>query len=181
LSAIFKNFSGNKTLIPLEAGLNDFMMFSFPGDNGKSALMKGGRISKNSLIFDLLGDLDELNCWLGLAKNYLGNKDKILIEEIQKDIFIISGQIACAPKQSLKNNIDKLDESLGVYMKKVGTLKCFIIPGKNKKSAIIDIVRTVCRRAERKAVAYGKINKEVLMYLNHLSKLLFYFARAVEK
>ena len=157
------------------------MVFSFPGDNGKSALMKGGRISKNSLIFDLLGDLDELNCWLGLVKNYLENKNKTVITEIQKDIFIISGQIACAPQQSLKNNIEKLDECLELCMKKTGELKCFVVPGKNKKSAIVDIARTICRRAERKATGCKKIDKEILIYLNHLSKFLFYFARALEK
>lgn len=156
-------------------------MLCFLGDNGKSALIKGKRITKNSLVFDLLGDLDELNCWLGLAKNFLKSKDKFLIEEIQKDIFVISGQIACASKKSLKSNIEKLDKNLKLYMKKVGVLKNFVVPGKNEKIAIIDITRTICRRAERKAVGYGKINKEVLVYLNHLSKFLFYFARIMEK
>lgn len=156
-------------------------MTSFPGDNGKSVLIKGKRISKNSLVFDLLGDLDELNCWLGLAKNYLKSEDRNIIEEIQKDIFVISGQIACAPKKSLKNNIEKLDKNLALYIKKTGILKHFVIPGRNQKSAMFDLARTVCRRAERKAVGYGKINKEVLMYLNHLSKFLFYFARILEK
>ena len=156
-------------------------MIKFPGDNGKSALIKGKRISKNSLVFDLLGDLDELNCWLGLAKNYLKSKDKIIIEEIQKDIFVISGQIACAPKKSLKDIVERLDKNLRVCMKKVGILKHFIIPGKNEKTAILDITRTICRRAERKVVAYGKISKEVLMYLNHLSKFLFYFTRVIEE
>jgi cob(I)alamin adenosyltransferase len=118
---------------------------------------------------------------LGLAKNYLKNKDRNIIEEIQNDIFVISGQIACAPKKSLKNIIEKLDKNLGLYMKKAGILKHFIIPGKNEKIAILDIARTICRRAERKAVGYGKISKEVLMYLNHLSKFLFYFTRMIEK
>jgi cob(I)alamin adenosyltransferase len=155
-------------------------MASFPGDNGKSALIKGKRISKNSSVFDLLGDLDELNCWLGLAKNYLKSRDRIIVEGIQNDIFVISGQIACAPKKSLKNNLEKLDKNLDLYMKKAGVLKGFVIPGKNQKIAILDITRTICRRAERKAVGYGKINKEVLMYLNRLSKFLFYFARVIE-
>jgi cob(I)alamin adenosyltransferase len=156
-------------------------MTKFPGDNGESVLIKGKRISKNSLVFDLLGDLDELNCWLGLAKNYLKGRERILIEEVQKDIFVISGQIACAPKKSLKDNLKNLDKNLELYMKKIGILKHFIIPGKNEKIAIFDITRTVCRRAERKAVGCGKISKEVLMYLNHLSKFLFYFTRAIEK
>jgi cob(I)alamin adenosyltransferase len=118
---------------------------------------------------------------LGLAKNYLKNKDRNIIEEIQNDIFVISGQIACAPKKSLKDIMERLDKNLIVCMKKAGILKGFVVPGKNEKIAILDITRTVCRRAERKAVGYGKISKEVLMYLNHLSKLLFYFTRALEK
>ena len=156
-------------------------MIKFPGDNGKSALIGGKRINKNSLVFDLLGDLDELNCWLGFAKIYLQGRQKLLIEQIQKDIFVISGQIACAPKKSLKDNIGKLDEELTGAMKKIGALKHFIVPGKNQKSAMIDVARTICRRCERKAVGYRKINKEILIYLNHLSKFLFYFARILEK
>jgi cob(I)alamin adenosyltransferase len=157
------------------------IMAKFPGDNGKSALIKGKRIAKNSLVFDLLGDLDELNCWLGFAKTYLQGKQKLLIEEIQKDIFVISGQIACSPKKSLKNIVERLDKNLGLYMKKTGKLKSFIVPGKNKKIATLDITRTICRKAERKAVGYKQINKEALIYLNHLSKFLFYFTRVLEK
>ena len=156
-------------------------MINFPGDNGKSALIDGKRIVKNSSVFDLLGDLDELNCWLGLAKTRLKDKDRLLIEQIQKDIFVISGQIACCPKKSLKTEIEKLDKNLKGSMKKVGALKHFIVPGKNEKSAVLDIARTICRRSERKAVGYSKINKEILIYLNHLSKFLFYFAREIEK
>ena len=156
-------------------------MLKFPGDKGESALIDKKRISKNSLVFDLLGDLDELNCWLGLAKTRLKGKDRLLIEQIQKDIFIISGQIACAPKKSLKDVVGTLDKKLELYMKKIGVLKYFIVPGKNQKSAMIDITRTICRRCERKAVGYRKINKEILTYLNHLSKFLFYFARVIEK
>ncbi len=156
-------------------------MARFPGDNRKSALIDGKRIAKNSLVFDLLGDLDELNCWLGLAKNYLKSGDRIMIEEIQKDIFVISGQIAYAPKKSLKDSIARLDKKLELYMKKIGVLKHFVMPGKNEKIAILDIARTICRRAERKAVGYKKISKEALIYLNHLSKFLFYFTRELEK
>ena len=156
-------------------------MFLFPGDNGKSALINRKRNIKNSLVFDLLGDLDELNCWLGLTKTRLKGKERLLIEQIQKDIFVISGQIACAPKKSLKTEIEKLDKNLRLYMKKIRALKHFIVPGKNEKSGILDITRTICRRVERKATGYRKINKEILIYLNHLSKFLFYFARVVEK
>jgi ATP:cob(I)alamin adenosyltransferase len=155
------------------------------GDQGKTFLLRGKAVSKADVVFDTLGDLDELNSFLGLAKCQLKNKTyKNLIEQIQKDIFQISAYLAGVKENDFVELIEKLDKSLLIFQKKVGSIHQFIIPGKSLESANLDVCRAISRRAERsvvKAFEKKKINKSVVIYLNHLSKFLFFFARMVEK
>jgi len=54
-----------------------------------------------------------------------------------------------------------------------------VIPGGTAASAHLHVCRTVCRRAERRAIAVGEEgNPEVVRYLNRLSDLLFILSRA---
>jgi len=59
-------------------------------------------------------------------------------------------------------------------------LRSFVIPGGTPASAQLHVCRTVCRRAERRAIAVDDegANPEVVRYLNRLSDLLFILARA---
>jgi len=59
-----------------------------------------------------------------------------------------------------------------------------VLPGGNLVAAHLHQARTVCRRAERLAIELhdhldeqGRVNEEVLRYLNRLSDLLFVMAR----
>ena len=59
-----------------------------------------------------------------------------------------------------------------------------MLPGGNLVAAHLHQARTVCRRAERLAIELhdhldeqGRVNEEVLRYLNRLSDLLFVMAR----
>jgi cob(I)alamin adenosyltransferase len=64
------------------------------------------------------------------------------------------------------------------------TYKGWAIPGVTLNSAALDVARTICRRAERRACALheaGQLqNEEILVYLNRLSDLLWLLARWVE-
>jgi cob(I)alamin adenosyltransferase len=60
----------------------------------------------------------------------------------------------------------------------------FILPGGSPTAADLHVARTVCRRAERQAVALGEleeIGEWVIRYLNRLSDLLFTVARVENK
>jgi cob(I)alamin adenosyltransferase len=54
-----------------------------------------------------------------------------------------------------------------------------VLPGGGLASAEVHVARTVCRRAERRAVSVEELNPEIVRYLNRLSDLLFILARAV--
>jgi cob(I)alamin adenosyltransferase len=57
-------------------------------------------------------------------------------------------------------------------------LKSFVLPGGSRAAAHLHVCRTVCRRAERAAIACGdEVSAEVVRYLNRLSDLLFILSR----
>ncbi len=59
-------------------------------------------------------------------------------------------------------------------------LEHFILPGGSKRSSVIHIARTVCRRGERSLIDANtseKIEKSCLIYINRLSDFLFVLAR----
>jgi len=57
-----------------------------------------------------------------------------------------------------------------------------VLPGGNAAAAQLHVCRTVCRRAERRAIEVGdELNPEVVRYLNRLSDLLFILARGANR
>ena len=52
-----------------------------------------------------------------------------------------------------------------------------MIPGQNRISALLDVARTVVRRAERRTIACDVIDSLTVPYLNRLSDLLWAMAR----
>lgn len=57
-------------------------------------------------------------------------------------------------------------------------LRSFVLPGGSLLAAHLHMCRTVCRRAERRALAVRAIDPYVTRYLNRLSDLLFMLSRA---
>ncbi|MEM5948850.1 cob(I)yrinic acid a,c-diamide adenosyltransferase [Spirochaetia bacterium 38H-sp] len=163
------------------------------GDGGLSSLASGRRLSKNELVFDVLGGIDELSSWLGLVKAYLQEKDSFLyscLEKIQSRLIIAAGQVAEAEyipdKDRISNyDVEELEKWEKWFMERVELPDHFILPGKNIVSAHADVSRTVCRRLERLFVAYCRDDSStplsiVMKYINRLSDFLFVVARWLE-
>ncbi|MDP2940316.1 MAG: cob(I)yrinic acid a,c-diamide adenosyltransferase [Candidatus Omnitrophota bacterium] len=169
-------------------------IYTAKGDQGKTSLLFGARISKSNLVIECLGCLDELNSFLGLAKAVVKSASfKKLIHKLQTDIYVISSEIAAKSENLNKLAIRFRKKRLLWLEKEINNLAlkakfkscCFFVAGSNFPSAILDVCRTVCRRAERKLVflnCKAKIkNQVILAYLNRLSSLLFVLVRAFEK
>jgi len=150
---------------------------SHSGDNGFSQI-NGESFLKSSPPFAAIGDLDELQAWLSLLISFLPEKEASL-KKIIKTLGSLSGQIAgCVKGEIDKEEIDFLEKETEKAEKEAGRVKEFLIFTK-REAALLNISRTVCRRAERSLVALSQketVSPRGLAYLNRLSTLLFWWA-----
>jgi len=149
-------------------------------DNGFTFL--GGKKQKKSqLVFEVLGDLDELNSVFGLVKVFSSSQKlqkKILL--LQEDLLAIGSFLSMAKKIDFQAKISFLDKEISLI--KDLSLKKFSQPGVNQVSSFLHLARTVCRRLERKIVALKKPQSLGLTaYCNRLSSYLFWLAKKEEK
>ena len=164
------------------------------GDNGRTVLMFDRPVRKDCLRVDAYGTVDELTSFLGLAKSSVRKKTvRQLIHQCQHDLFIVSSELATDARDLGRLELRVTPERVKWIEGKVTGLEarlklkecCFLIPGGSTTSALFDICRTVARRAERLGWALCRKkevpNRNVLIYLNRLSDLLWLLARAEEK
>ncbi len=163
------------------------MLYTRRGDDGTSGLFgTKERLGKDSVVFEALGTLDELNSQLGLCRALLfekkieGELQKDLIT-IQECLFIAQAELAGAEKHLTKASIDILEQATARAEARIENPHAFVIPGSTVLSAHFDIARTVARRAERTLVRAiidtGVISAETKAYLNRLSSFLYAAAR----
>ncbi|MBF0407045.1 MAG: cob(I)yrinic acid a,c-diamide adenosyltransferase [Candidatus Riflebacteria bacterium] len=154
------------------------------GDNGLTSLLGGSRVEKDHPRVEAYGTIDELNCFLGLAKNFVQKKNADIIEEIQKHLFIVSAMLASPEEKTTYSISHQQIEFLEKYIfstEKSISLNSFIVPGSNIASAYLDVSRTVSRRAERRVTTLRKnnsVSESLMIYLNRLSDALFLMARS---
>ena len=170
------------------------------GDRGESSLYNGTRLRKDDLIFETLGDIDELSSFLGVARAILKDGEKAerqassIVKAIQSALIRLGGQIATPKKDPLYGGlqlitpkdvlrIEKIEQKI---MKKTAMPDLFILPGSKIGGAYVDVARAVCRRVERRIVACIRERRMGYLvpcqnYVNRLSDLLFVLARYVEE
>ncbi|MFA6177277.1 MAG: cob(I)yrinic acid a,c-diamide adenosyltransferase [Candidatus Paceibacterota bacterium] len=169
------------------------MLYTRKGDNGTTKTFAcDQRISKSSKVAEALGALDEANSFIGLAraktkdKTFETNSEKInfsdLLLEIQQNLFIVQAEVAGATLSIDTEKVKKVERIVDDIEKVLPPIKTFFISGATKDGAVLDISRTIARRAERRVVEVveeGKIKMsiETLAYLNRLSSLLYALAR----
>jgi cob(I)alamin adenosyltransferase len=161
------------------------------GDGGQTGLAGGIRVSKSNDRVEAYGTIDELISTLGFARSICGDEEiRTLTKAIQKELFKVGSAIATPPEGAKKppEIDDEMVDSLTAHVHTIeavdGILADWSIPGEHTEAAAYDVARTVCRRAERLAVAIRErgieIQSNVLRYLNRLSDLLWLFGRLLE-
>ena len=157
------------------------------GDKGTSINFNNIKYSKDDILFEALGTIDEVSSILGICFQVTNYKE---IKTIQRTLQDINSQIATSTKDK-RNQLNLISQSDIDYLEKTETqfLKTshitheFVLPGsESKQSAFLDLARTVTRRSERKIVSfinnYERDDLDLcLIYLNRLSDLLFIMAR----
>jgi cob(I)alamin adenosyltransferase len=156
------------------------------GDAGETGLGDGKRVPKDNARIAALGDIDELNCALGLVlAEELPKEVRTVLSEVQQDLFDLGGEVSIPGHALLQTDrVEFLEKTLTAWNKGLAPLKEFILPGGSRAAAAAHLARTVCRRAERSVVALGrkdKVSEQVRQYLNRLSDLLFVAGRALNR
>ena len=173
-------------------------IYTRTGDRGTSVLISTGakRLPKDSLVFDVLGTLDELSSVIGIIlSNSPSASIRTQLENIQHDLFEIGSCVAANNASSrftfndgkLVENFEKqIDQMTG----ELPELRNFILPGGGSPTAShVHLARAVCRRCERLMTKWfnqqtdeDKQNQQPTMmgiYLNRLSDYLFTLARYI--
>jgi cob(I)alamin adenosyltransferase len=157
-------------------------IYTKTGDRGETGLIGGLRVAKNSERIEALGEIDELNSWLGLLRTLkFSKKDCELLLQIQKNLYLISAEIADTANKLKNQKISDddtqiLETTIDEIAAQYPLPKRFLIPGGTPIQSHLHIARTVCRRAERRLVGLSetlKTNPEILKYINRLSDFIF--------
>jgi cob(I)alamin adenosyltransferase len=171
-------------------------VYTRQGDRGETALAGGQRVPKDSPRIDAYGTVDELNAFVGVAREtaeqlragqpQITELAEILLR-VQHELFNLGSILATLPgdvhpKQArvteaeitqLETEMDRMNEGLA-------PLRSFVLPGGSRLNAELHVCRTVCRRAERAVIAMARVEPdapEAVRYLNRLSDAFFVWSR----
>lgn len=156
------------------------------GDDGRTGLGDGTRVSKDHLRVRALGDVDELNSHLGVVlAEPLPQEVRELLVIIQHELFNLGGELSLPGTTLLQQEaVLRLDQALSDFNAQLPRLQEFILPSGTRSAALAHVCRTVARRAERTLVELGAhetVNAAARQYLNRLSDLLFVLARVLNR
>ena len=160
------------------------------GDRGETDLLGGGRVGKDDQRVEAYGEVDELNACLGAAAAASPHADlHELVRTLQISLFSLGAYLA-SPDEARReraaipgveeDDVLALEKRIDALEAELLPLRRFILPGGSAAASAFHVARTVCRRAERRAVALDRrepLSAVALRYLNRLSDLLFVVAR----
>lgn len=170
-------------------------IYTRTGDRGDTGLGDGSRISKDHARVVAMGNVDELNSFIGLCIEELKGYEALddlcnFLKYTQHRVFDLGGEISIPGYQIINDDhTAKIETALDLLNAELEPLENFILPGGHKLIATMHLCRSVCRRAERDLVALQQvalqqeetINIAALKYLNRLSDYLFVAARYTAK
>lgn len=165
-------------------------IYTRTGDDGTTGLVDGSRVSKADPRMAAIGDVDEANSAIGVARAALGpGSFSEMLARIQNDLFDLGADLATpvgveGALRIVPGQIEWLEERIDHLNGALDPLTSFILPAGEPAAAALHLARAVVRRAERTAVsaaAQVTLRPETITYLNRLSDLLFVAARAMNR
>lgn len=167
-------------------------VYTRTGDAGETGLAGGQRVPKDSPRIEAYGTVDELNSFVGIARDSAGESDATrplaaILLRVQHELFNLGSILATMTEdvhpnqarvtetevQQLELEMDRMNEGLP-------PLRSFVLPGGSRLNAELHVCRTVCRRAERLCVSLARqegVPGEPVRYLNRLSDAFFVWSR----
>jgi cob(I)alamin adenosyltransferase len=165
-------------------------IYTRTGDDGSTSLGDFSRTTKTDLRLEAYADVDEANCAIGvvLALGEPPESIATVLGRIQNELFDVGADLSTplggdGPALRVTTDyVERLEAECDEYNEGLENLRSFILPGGTKASALLNVARTVTRRAERATWAafaeHGDtMNPLTAQYLNRLSDLLFILGR----
>ncbi|HET9442306.1 MAG TPA: cob(I)yrinic acid a,c-diamide adenosyltransferase [Acidimicrobiales bacterium] len=164
-------------------------LYTGKGDDGTTGLYFGGRLPKDSAAPEAYGTVDEAQSFLGLARSQCEPGDEVdaILLAVERDLYVLMAELATLPENRHKLDAGRtlvtpamvraLEERTDDIGARFPMPEEFVLPGESRLSALLEVARTVVRRAERRALAVAAAESSVIPYLNRLSSLLWAMAR----
>jgi len=164
------------------------------GDKGQTSLAGGQRVPKDAPRIECYGTVDELNAFAGMA--CVSAQEKLpelaaMLRRVQHELFNLGSILATRPedvhpKQAriTAAEIEQLEREIDAMNSGLAPLRSFVLPGGSRLNTELHVCRTICRRAERLAVALARdeeVPSEAIQYLNRLSDAFFVWSRWVNQ
>lgn len=166
-------------------------IYTRTGDKGDTALVDGTRVAKSSARVEAYGTVDETNATVGLARLHAEGDLDAALARISNDLFDLGADLGRPAMEKdaeagypvlrmIDAQVDRLEREIDAMNADLSPLRSFILPGGSALAAHLHLCRTVCRRAERLAVALSQdesVNPAAIRYLNRLSDWFFVAGR----
>ncbi len=167
-------------------------IYTRTGDGGDTGLVGGQRVPKDNLRIECYGTVDELNSFVGMARfstldSPVLNELAAILLRVQHELFNLGSILATRPEDVHPKQprvtgaeVDRLEREIDRANQDLETLRSFVLPGGSRVNTELHAARTVCRRAERVAVALAReeaVPEDAIRYLNRLSDALFVWSR----
>ena len=162
------------------------------GDDGTTGLYFGGRLRKDAPAVDAYGTVDEAQSFLGLARAEAGPGHDLqgLLVDLERELWVLMADLATdtANRHKLEEGrslvtpamVSALESRIDDLSARFDPPSDFVVPGESRLAALLDVARTVVRRAERLSLQVAAEESQVVPYLNRLSDLLWTMARSQE-
>ncbi|MBM4089001.1 MAG: cob(I)yrinic acid a,c-diamide adenosyltransferase [Planctomycetes bacterium] len=167
-------------------------IYTRTGDDGNTHLRRGPRVAKDDPRVEACGTVDELNAAIATVRaRALPDDVDRLLERVQHELFCVGAALAAIGSTGAAGNevgarhVAVLEQAIDRHQAELPPLTQFILPGGEPSAAGLHLVRTICRRAERRVVSLahglpaGDQVYPAVRYLNRLSDLLFVLARVM--
>jgi len=164
-------------------------LYTGGGDKGKTSLVGGFRVPKSHPRLEAYGTIDELNSFIGLLIEEIDNANmRELLHFIQSKLFTVGSYLATDPSKTeykiesliTDDSIKRIEDAIDLIDSELPKMTSFVLPGGSRSAALAHVCRTVCRRAERNIYCIAEtddVERQVLVFMNRLSDLLFVIAR----
>ncbi len=168
-------------------------LYTKGGDKGRTSLIGGERVRKTDVRVEAYGTADELQANIAYLADKMAHEEVLTtyVEDCRKICSLLmttcsllalgSGCKGKVPNLT-EGDIEWLEGRIDALQAELKPVEYFTIPGGCELSSLCHICRTVCRRAERRAIEAAEnyeIDHSLLVLLNRLSDYLYALCRTI--